>query len=315
VSTKFDWDDEQDFRDIPDEVMEKSAPPVSNPPAKRSESTVQQEAQYADPGYDEEYETEEPTEEVEDFSEVLSDARLRLEQGRLYEMIMKHDLFEGVDADVKAVKNVQNEVRSFAKERMEVMLGMRQEPVYGQDNGVSFPFNSLEVDILKRLASSATKGATRSPDVEQYVATVEPTRNAIQPIGSAPRRRPAQRKEARPLPTRAPAPVKRAKASPEVEARLRSEGVEQEYIEEAKRQLANEPRPTGRRATDMTEEELIERNRLIAQRGYNQVRSTTSLPMATPEQMEAMAIQRASAASTHPSMIKLMDLLNRPSNK
>ena len=58
---------------------------------------------------------------------VLSDARLRLEQGRLYEMVMNSDLFEGSDCDPKAIKNVEKEIRNFAKERMEIMLGMRQE--------------------------------------------------------------------------------------------------------------------------------------------------------------------------------------------
>ena len=76
-------------------------------------------------------------------------------------MIMNHNIFEGVEADPKAVKFVQKQIRNFAKEQMEIMLGMRQEPsaqpAMSMDN---FPFNSLEVEVLKMLASTATKGAT-----------------------------------------------------------------------------------------------------------------------------------------------------------
>ena len=72
---------------------------------------------------------EEIQEEEEDFTAVFNDANLRIEQGRLYQMIMNHDIFEGMDADERAVQNVQKEIRKFARERMEIMLGMRQEQV------------------------------------------------------------------------------------------------------------------------------------------------------------------------------------------
>ena len=88
--------------------------------------------------------------EDEDFTDVLSDARLRLEQGKLYEMVMNHALFDGLDADPRAVKSVQKQIRKFAKEQMETMLGMRQEAIAVTQ--VSSPFSSLEARALKDIA-------------------------------------------------------------------------------------------------------------------------------------------------------------------
>lgn len=94
----------------------------------------------------------------DDFSNVSNDAMFRLEQGRLYKMIMDNDIFSGTDADAQAVKYVTHRLRSFAKEQMEIMLGMRQESV--KESAVSSPFNELEVRILKQLASKVSKGAS-----------------------------------------------------------------------------------------------------------------------------------------------------------
>jgi hypothetical protein len=318
---QFDWDDEdQDFRDIPDEVDSRSSPPVVIPSARQIQPPQQT---FVAPTYESnEPEYEDPSdssEDNEDYSVVLSDARLRLEQGRLYEMIMNHSLFDGVDADGRAIKNVQNEIRSFAKERMEIMLGMRLEPSRNVDGlSVALPFNSLEVEVLRSLASTATQGATKSPDVEQYVvpAVESPRRSGLSPIGGGGNTRrstpPSHRAETRSLPSRSSAPVRRTKVDRNLEARLRSEGVEQEFIEEAKRQIATENyKPLTKHVFEMSEEELKERNRQAVQRSGQQVRSPQALPMATPEQMEALAIQRATAAASHPSMVKIMDLLNK----
>ena len=100
-------------------------------------------------------------EEEEDMSSVLFDANLRLEQGRLYQMIMNSDIFADTNADIKAIKNVTREMRKFARERMETMLGMRVEQPT-ERTIVSSPFNDMEVNVLKLLASKMSKGATES---------------------------------------------------------------------------------------------------------------------------------------------------------
>ena len=55
--------------------------------------------------------------EEEDMSSVMVDANLRLEMGRLYQMILKHDLFGETDADPRAIKNVQREIRKRVREK------------------------------------------------------------------------------------------------------------------------------------------------------------------------------------------------------
>lgn len=129
---------------------------------------------------DEEFDVDELTDQVaqdeddEDFSDVLTDARLRLELGRLYEMVMNHSLFEGVEVDERASKIVQKQIRKFAKEQIELTLGMRQKAV-ANATIVSSPFNDLEVDILKKLASAASKGATETEEANQPAQQTGPS--------------------------------------------------------------------------------------------------------------------------------------------
>jgi hypothetical protein len=315
MGNKFNWDDEEDFRDIPDEVSGQSTPQPILPPSPRNTSPRPPLPQVEEPSYD--YEVEEYQEEAEeDYSSVLSDARLRLEQGRLYEMIMNHDLFADTDADPKAIKTVQKQICNFAKEQMEIMLGMRREPSRdGEGFSMELPFNSLEVETLKALASAATKGATKSPDVEKYVAPVESQRSSkLNPIGSrAPQPRREQR---RPLPSRSPEPVRRVqKVDPNVEARLRDGSygvaVEQEYIEEAKRQLSLEQsRPLSKPLNKMSEEELKERNRQSSSRS-RLAKSHSALAQPTPAQVEGMIMSRVSQgnASAGPGFQALLDVV------
>jgi hypothetical protein len=98
-------------------------------------------------------------EEEEDTAEIMGDANLRLEQGRLYQMVLQGDIFADTNADPKAIRNVQREIRKFVRERMETMLGIRQEQA-AQETVVSSPFNDLEVTVLKMLASKMSKGET-----------------------------------------------------------------------------------------------------------------------------------------------------------
>src|ERR1035437_5546474 len=66
-------------------------------------------------------------EEEDDTLAIMSDANLRLEQGRLYQMVLQGDIFADTNADPKAIRKVQLDIRKFVRERMETMLGIRQE--------------------------------------------------------------------------------------------------------------------------------------------------------------------------------------------
>lgn len=93
--------------------------------------------------------------------QILKDASLRLEQGNLYKMLLKHDLFDGVEADPRAVQNVQREIRTFIRERLEILVGLRQDPKL-QPKTQSLGFSSEEVMLLKGMLSKVlNKGENR----------------------------------------------------------------------------------------------------------------------------------------------------------
>lgn len=307
------WDDEEIFNDMPDEAKTDSngnplqAPPVNLPRPVTPQRPVAQKPQPVREEYDEiNLELPEDFEDDEDFSLVLNDANLRLEQGSLYKLIMKHELFEGIDADPKAVQNVQKAIRKFAREQMEIMLGMRKETSTIEHLEINFPFNHMEVEVLKKLAFTATKGATQNSDnyipevkrIKEEVPVV-PKRNSLNPINGSTSKKSVQPPQKR-LPTKAQTPIKRSRLDSTIDQIAREEGVPRELLEEDYMAL-NKP------IHEMTEEEVINRNKQIAKRRTTQVKSSSALPMATPEQQEMLAMARASQVSQGPGMAKILE--------
>jgi hypothetical protein len=297
------WDDEEaTFPDMPDEVQLDgngqpiAAAPVSlprpaAPPAPRQSAPLP-------PQEEEEYEldlSEAVLEEEDDFSLILNDANLRLEQGSLYKLIMRHDLFEGVDADPKAVQSVQRAIRKFAKEQMEIMLGMRKEVTQVEHLEFDFPFNALEVDVLKRLAFTATKGATQNsedytPSVKRVTEETPVKRKTLNPIGSATGQKKAPQTN-KPLPARTQAPVKRTKRDATIDQIAREEGVPRELLEE-------DYVPLDKPAYQLTEQEKHDRNKQISARRGVQVKNPSAIPMPTLAQEEFLAQQMAARAAS-----------------
>lgn len=271
-----------------------SAPPPPIP-------ELQSEVEYA----------EEPEIAEDDFSDVLSDAHLRLEQGSLYKMIMNHDLFAGVEADPRAIQNVQKEIKKFARESMEVMLGMRHTigmPYNPEQPMVSSPFNDLEVEVLKRLASKATNGATETEEANQVADSFKqaPKRNSINPIGGAAHQKTApthvaSKSKAKPLPTKPATPVKRTKEQLLIEQIAREEGVSVADLELNMKGLGGKP------LNQLTVTELEERNRIAAARRGTQVKSTTAAPMPSYEEQEMRAQQQVSGFGRTPLGAKILD--------
>ena len=127
-----------------------------------------------DVSYEEIFEEDEV--EVEDSSSVINNARIRLEQGRLYEMLIKHNLFDGVDAVPQAIEKVQSEIKQFIVERLEILLGMRAEKEKEVHRVVTeSQFNDVEVRALRMIASKVTKGASE-------LAPVHSPRNELNAI-------------------------------------------------------------------------------------------------------------------------------------
>lgn len=237
----------------------------------------------------EELNLEELTEQVaqdedddEDFTDVLTDARLRLELGRLYEMVMNHSLFDGVEVDARASKIVQKQIRKFAKEQIELTLGMRQEAVASVGTMISSPFNDLEVQILKKLASAASKGATESEEANQPAETVlaQPAKKkTLNTIGS--------------------------KHHPKVQAKpiaKKSEPIRRQTKPKSNLPPEMEPdyEPLNKPIHEMTAAELVERDRQAAERQKGRMVVTPKserAPFPDYAQQEAMALAQVSRAT------------------
>jgi hypothetical protein len=307
-------DDGSDFRDIPDEVAGQDAgiPQVRvNRPAPQP---VQQQ-----PEPEVEYE-EEPSEEEqeEDFASILSDARQRMEQGRIYEVLMDHDLFSGQGFDEKAVKYVTKQIRNFAKEQMEIMLGMRSEAPKAQAfTAANFPFNDAEIIALKDIAFVATKGASAREEAQTFTpqAVSAPRRTGLNPIAvkhparmvpKAPAPKPAAPK---PLAKSAAAPLKRdPKTEAQIEQILQEEGISREEYE---RQYNPNYKPLTKPLSQMNEQELAEWRRQDALKTKTQVKSPMAIPMPSAEQEEMLHTQRANTAAANPQMQVLMAALTK----
>lgn len=315
-------DDDSNFRDVPDEVSggQTEIPQVKTTrpatPVKSFNQILQEQSKAnADAAYEETQ--QEQTEEEEDFSAVLNDARFRLEQGRLYEMIMNNNIFEGAEGDEKAAKYVMKQIRNFAKEQMEIMLGMRQEKQEVQAlSAADFPFNDLEVQTLKALASAATKGATASPAAQQFsgVQQAAPKQASFKPISAGsksaitPQPKPAQK----PLAPKAQAPVRREAPRAQNEAEILDLCMELGISrDEYDRQLAGFSSALTKPMSQMSEDEVKERSRQIALRTNRQVKNPQAIPMPTAEQEEMLHTSRAQAAAAHPQMQVLMNALTK----
>lgn len=299
--TKFNWSDD-DFRDMPDEIEQDVVNvPVELPKTNVTREQIIAQAQNSASQVLEEHgysEDDMPDEDEEDYSEVLSDARLRLEQGRLWEMVMNHSLFEDMDIDPRAIKTVQKSIRKFAKEQMEVMLGMRQT-VYAPPPLAS-AFNELEIALLKSLTDKMSGGKTKEAEPEKYVVQAEPVKRDVLKSISVPKK---IKSTSKPLSKTSQAPLKRqANEKPTPEELL---GLPKET-----------EKPLGKHPSQMTQEErdklIIERDKRIADR-QKQLKSAIPknlLPHPTPDQEAMLATVRATEADSKGTVSAIMALMN-----
>lgn len=304
-------EDEGEFRDMPDEVYNQPAPPVVLPQQPNNRvvrQPVQAVESYED--YVDEVASENEEDENEDYSEVLSDARLRLEQGRLYEMIMNNNIFEDVNADAKAVKHVQREIRKFAKERMEIMLGMRKEAPKIEAPQVVMPFNELEIGLLKQLAHKMSNGKTAEPQANKYAEVINVAKkDTITPIKApAPQAAPKLNAISQPKVSATPANTAAPLAKPVAPVAKRGR--------KPKTQAASAPatddnyKPLEKPVSEMTTDELLARNQEAASRqvGRKQAKSNAALPQPTFEQEQMLYTQRALDAA--PAVSAIVNLIN-----
>jgi hypothetical protein len=215
-------------------------------------------------------------EEEQDDSAILTNARLRLEQGKLYEMLMTSNIFEGFEGDDQAIKNVHRELKRFAKDRMEVMLGMKQPeqqlPTKGQ-------FSTLEVNVLKTLAAKLSGGQTTS----LVKAEVSKT-NTLKPISVAPKSNKALLKEVVTKSAPKPQPKQEAKAAPKAPTQPSKSTTPQV-----------DPKLAAMKIEDMTYDQKIEYNRQKSAlyQSRKTVKIEGAIPMPSSEAMLQIYASRA----------------------
>lgn len=212
-------------------------------------------------------------EEEDDAALIMNDANLRLEQGRLYQMVLQGDIFADTNADPKAIRNVQREIRKFVRERMETMLGIRQEQV-AQQPIVSSPFNDLEVTALKMVASKVTKGETEKVSQAPVAPTVTaPKKDGINSISGNVR------------PSALPTPVKGTTAKSQAP-------------KPSKSAIAANPEESAlqKPIDQMTPEELATYNKAAEERSARKRSAlpTNMVPHPTPQALEMMYTGMAS---------------------
>jgi hypothetical protein len=147
-------------------------------------------------------------------SNVIYNARLRLEQAKLYELLINHNLFEGVDASEQAIKNVQNELKFYIVKRLEILLGIREQVVRTESTAVAAEpqFNEVEADFLKQLAYKGTFGQSKESEPARIVApkmAIKPVSSPAQKLKAMTTPKKVEVKQAAPAPT-PKAPVKQA---------------------------------------------------------------------------------------------------------
>ena len=317
MSNNFFDDDEDGFIDNPVSRVDgqwqpdqghvrAASAPIQNKPSPTMQKVFESKKQPPAPIEAEEFELPEIDDEQEDYSAVLSDARLRLEQGRLYEMVINNDLFEGSGADPIASRFVQNQIRRFAKEQMEIMLGMRKDTSTIEHLEIDFPFNQVEVNVLKKLAFAASKGASENSD--RFVPEVKKT---TQEVDNVPRREglnkislgSSQKSVAKKLPARPTGPIARQKTSAQSSA-IKTEDPDADY------------KPLTKDPSQMSQDELANHWRAAEARqaGKRTVKSAAALPMATYEQTAMLAAEHANTVNSNGGMSKLIELVkNLPS--
>lgn len=223
-------------------------------------------------------------EELEEDPDLIFNARMRLEQGRLYEMLLNHNLFEGTSAHPKAVANVERELKTFIKERLEILLGLKPDPkiIKNQTQNIpyEFPFNELEITLLKQALSRMTKGAT-----ERY----EVTTNSLNPvtIEQETKIKPLTISEPKKVALPSKEPVKiTVKKRPEPKAKAATQPAPAQKA--VSKKPIEEPPPLKKHPYEMTASELIERNKYISEkqkRSKAVVPDNQKLPMPSSDEL------------------------------
>jgi hypothetical protein len=230
---------------------------------------------------------------------VVSEAMLRLEQARLYEMLLKHNFFEGVRVNLSAKQNVEQELKKFILDRLEVLLGIKQEvqQTNSSEIMVDLPFNDIEVDFLKALAYKGTNGDSLSSPSSQVQAIVRSTtQSTVQSLPRVKQRQEGLRPLSQPKQIQAPARQPVRQLSKPTRPSPRSQNQQQPVKQQPKATSKKAPRTLDQIAKEdlenmrnrkpvheMSAKELAAANKKI-EGGGSRARPANAIPMPTAEQ-------------------------------
>lgn len=222
---------------------------------------------------DEVEESEEISEEESEIldDKVLKDASLRLEQGNLYKMLLKHNLFEDVDADERAVNNVQREMRAFIRERLEVLVGLKEDPrIQKKKVSVEGQLSGVELAVLKQFLSKAVSAQTEGAEDQQQRPVRQGSTKLSPVVGNTKKSNVRVVTKAKPQKGQ-----QRAQSAPQEEPRL-----------------TKSPK-------DMSPAELLEYNKSVAARqaGKKAMAVGKKIPMPDTEQVNMLYAQRTAQSS------------------
>ncbi|MGH7241366.1 MAG: hypothetical protein ACREGB_03665, partial [Candidatus Saccharimonadales bacterium] len=111
----------------------------------------------------------------EEQSFVLSEAIKRIEQAKLYETLLKHQLFAPGSARPEVIDVVSTELKVFILNRLETLLGMKPEPT---KTVATQTFSDVQITALKTLADRMVARDGIQPTNPQVVAAGEKSRPA-----------------------------------------------------------------------------------------------------------------------------------------
>jgi len=245
-------------------------------------------------------------------SKIVYNARIRLEQAKLYELLINHNLFDGVEADPRAIEVVQNELKHYVVKRLQILMGMRQpKPRQIVEHVGESPFNDTEVEFLKALAWKGTRGRSASETQESTPASVKP--QGLKPIANktaqpARLKKPAQQSRPEPLPQKSSRKPKRtsevAKPKPE-KISTKNKTAEEIALEEIKQSAGKKP------FHKMSQKEKAEEIRRVNEKhAKNTKRPDGALPIPDANTLEMQYMtQQANRASSSKGLDAIMNIV------
>ena len=229
-------------------------------------------------------------EDEDNDEELLNNADLRLEQGKLYQMLLKHDIFGEIDADPIAVKNVQKELKKFIKDRLNILLGLKQDPsTVTQIVQVESQFTPEEVDLLKRVVAKALNGS--SENVKPLQTAVPAKKIQLNTLSSIQKQPQVKQKPIEQKPKQNPQP----KPSQPIKK-------EQEPVVNKSREEYLYSKPLN----ELTQDEKIERNQIITEkqkRMQSQGKGIKRPPMPSLAEQEMLYLKQASSVSSGKNIV------------